>query len=52
MAGGVESTLTAILGRTAAYEGRERTWDEVTGSHAKWKDRVDIASLATAGSRS
>ena len=52
VASGVESTLTAILGRTAAYEGRERTWDEVAGSHAKWKDKVDIASLATAGTRS
>jgi len=52
VAGGVESTLTAILGRTAAYEARERTWEEVTGSHAKWKDKVDIASLATAGSNS
>jgi myo-inositol 2-dehydrogenase/D-chiro-inositol 1-dehydrogenase len=52
VAGGVESTLTAILGRTAAYEGRERTWDEVSGSHAKWKDRIDIASLGMAERRS
>jgi len=44
--GGVESTLTAILGRTAAYEGREKTWDEVVGSHARWKERVDISMLA------
>jgi len=44
--GGVESTLTALLGRTAAYEGRERTWEELVGSHARWKERVDISSLA------
>jgi len=43
---GVESTLTAILGRTAAYEGREKTWDEVVGSHARWKERVDLSPLA------
>jgi predicted dehydrogenase len=52
VASGVESTLTAILGRTAAYEGRERTWDEVSGSHAKWKDRIDIASLGMVERRS
>jgi myo-inositol 2-dehydrogenase/D-chiro-inositol 1-dehydrogenase len=46
VAGGVESTLTAILGRSAAYEGREKTWDEVVGSHARWKERVDISPLA------
>lgn len=49
---GVDSTVTAILGRTAAYEGRDRTWDEVAGSHARWKEKVDIASLAAAGRNS
>ena len=44
--GGVESTLTAILGRTAAYEGRLRTWDEVAGGHARWKERVDLGPLS------
>jgi predicted dehydrogenase len=43
---GVESTLTAILGRTAAYEGDERTWEKVADSNARWKERVDIAALA------
>ncbi len=28
-----ESTLTAILGRTAAYTGKEVTWDQVLNSH-------------------
>lgn len=45
---GVDSTLTAILGRTAAYEGRGKTWDEVAGSRARWKDKVDLAPLAAA----
>lgn len=48
VASGVDSTLTAILGRTAAYEGREKTWDEVAGSRARWKDNVDLAPLAAA----
>jgi len=47
VAGGVESTLTAILGRTAAYEGEERTWDKVAGSNARWKEKLDLRSLAT-----
>ena len=47
--GGVESTLTAILGRTAAYEGREKTWDEVAASNASWKDKMDLGPLAPGG---
>jgi hypothetical protein len=47
--GGVESTLTAILGRTAAYDGRERTWDEIAGSKARWKEKVDLGPLAGRG---
>jgi len=37
----VESNLTAILGRTAAYEGREVTWDEMMKS----EERFDLSSL-------
>jgi myo-inositol 2-dehydrogenase / D-chiro-inositol 1-dehydrogenase len=44
---GVESTLTTIMGRTAAYEADERTWDKVAGSNTRWKEKVDLASLAT-----
>jgi predicted dehydrogenase len=33
----VESNLTAILGRTAAYQQREITWDELLKSEEKWK---------------
>jgi myo-inositol 2-dehydrogenase / D-chiro-inositol 1-dehydrogenase len=43
---GVESTLTAILGRTAAYEGEERTWDKVAGGNARWKEKIALGSLA------
>jgi predicted dehydrogenase len=44
-AGGVESTLTAILGRTAAYDGQERTWDKVATSNARWKETIDLSRL-------
>jgi len=46
VAAGVESTLTAILGRTAAYENEERTWEKVAGGSARWKEKVDITALA------
>jgi myo-inositol 2-dehydrogenase/D-chiro-inositol 1-dehydrogenase len=42
---GVEATFTAILGRTAAYEKRERTWDQVVRGNARWK-KVDLGGLA------
>jgi len=48
VAGGVESTVTAILGRTAAYEDEERSWEKVAGSSARWKEKIDLASLASA----
>jgi predicted dehydrogenase len=42
---GVESTLTAILGRTAAYEGAPRTWDEVAGGDGRWNETLDLGRL-------
>lgn len=42
---GVESTLTAILGRTAAYEHKEQNWDDLARSNDRWKEKVDISSL-------
>jgi predicted dehydrogenase len=36
----VESNLTAILGRTAAYEQRMVTWDQLMASTDRW--RVDL----------
>jgi predicted dehydrogenase len=32
----VRSNLTTILGRTAAYKGREVTWDEMMSAGEKW----------------
>jgi predicted dehydrogenase len=46
VANGVDSTLTAILGRTAAYDSEERTWVKVANGSARWKEKIDIASLA------
>ncbi len=37
----VRSNLTAILGRTAAYEGRELTWEEMMRSG----ERLDPGNL-------
>ena len=44
-AGGVESALTAMLGRKAAYTGREVTWDELLHSNEKWESGINIAKL-------
>src|SRR5580658_3127761 len=33
---GVETALTAMLGREAAYRGREVTWDELVKSNQHW----------------
>jgi predicted dehydrogenase len=38
----VSSTLTAILGRTAAYTGREVTWDEMIGSGDKLEANLTL----------
>ncbi len=42
---GVESTLTAILGRTAAYERKERSWEQVADSNDRWKEKIDLSPL-------
>jgi myo-inositol 2-dehydrogenase/D-chiro-inositol 1-dehydrogenase len=36
------STLTGILGRTAAYEGRPVTWDEMMASNARIEPNVSL----------
>lgn len=43
---GVESTLTAIMGRTAAYTGKTVTWEEMIGS----KEKVDLKLNLSPGS--
>lgn len=38
---GAESTLAAILGRTAAYTGKEITWEKLLKSKDAWNPRMD-----------
>jgi predicted dehydrogenase len=42
---GVESALTAMLGRQAAYTGREVTWDELLRSNEQWDSGIDVNKL-------
>jgi myo-inositol 2-dehydrogenase/D-chiro-inositol 1-dehydrogenase len=42
---GAESTLSTILGRTAAYKDAEVTWDKLVKSDEKWDGRIDLSSL-------
>ena len=42
---GVESALTAMLGRRAAYTGREVTWDELLRSNEHWDSKIDIEKM-------
>lgn len=42
---GAESALTAMLGRTAAYTGRETTWDELLRSREAWDAGLDLEKL-------
>lgn len=44
-AAGAESALTAILGRTAAYTGREVTWDELLRSDHAYDAGIDLGKL-------
>jgi len=43
---GVESSLTAMLGRTAIYTGREVTWDELVRSEETWDAGIDLDKLS------
>jgi predicted dehydrogenase len=45
---GVESALTAMLGRRAAYTGREVTWDELLKSNEHWDGKINVEKLGTA----
>lgn len=45
-ADGAESTLTGILGRTAAYTGRAITWDELLHSNEQWDAGLDLNKLS------
>lgn len=43
---GAESALSAILGRTAAYEGRTVRWDELLRSSETYDPAIDLGKLA------
>jgi hypothetical protein len=43
---GAESALSAMLGRTAAYTGREATWDDLLRSNETWDAGIDLEKLA------
>jgi len=42
---GVESALSAMLGRTAAYQGHAVTWAELQASNEKWDSGIDLNHL-------
>jgi len=42
---GAESTLTAILGRSAAYSGEEVSWEEMLESNEKWDPMIDLSQF-------
>jgi myo-inositol 2-dehydrogenase/D-chiro-inositol 1-dehydrogenase len=44
-AAGVESALSAMLGRQAAYERREMTWDELLRSTERLEPGIDLNKL-------
>jgi predicted dehydrogenase len=42
---GVESALTAMLGRRAGYTGREVTWEELVKSNEHWDAKINVDKL-------
>lgn len=46
---GAETTLSAILGRTAAYAGREVTWDELFRSDQTYDAQLEGIDLSALG---
>jgi len=45
-AAGAESALSAMLGRMAAYTGREVTWEEMMRANESWDAGIDLDKLA------
>jgi predicted dehydrogenase len=43
---GAESALSAMLGRTAAYTGKEMTWDEMLRANEAWDAGINLEKLA------
>ncbi|HET8925643.1 MAG TPA: Gfo/Idh/MocA family oxidoreductase [Candidatus Acidoferrum sp.] len=42
---GAESALSCMMARTAAYTGREFTWDELMKSDEVWDPKIDLRKL-------
>ena len=49
---GAESTLTMILGRVAAYGGKEVSWDKMMKSGENWNVKLNLGSLGGSGAAS
>jgi len=43
---GAESALSCMMARSAAYKGREITWDELMKSTDVWDPKIDLNKLA------
>jgi myo-inositol 2-dehydrogenase / D-chiro-inositol 1-dehydrogenase len=43
---GVESAVSCMMARTAAYTGREVTWEEQWKSKEEWEARIDLNKLS------
>jgi myo-inositol 2-dehydrogenase / D-chiro-inositol 1-dehydrogenase len=42
---GAESALSCMMARTAAYTGKEVTWDELVKSNELWDPKIDLNKL-------
>jgi len=42
---GAESALTAMLGRTAAYTGKEVTWEEMIRANESWDAKINLDKM-------
>ncbi len=43
---GVESAVTCMMARTAAYQGHEVTWDQMLSSEEEWELGLDLEKLS------
>ena len=42
---GAESALSCMMARTAAYTGREVTWEELMKSKEEWESKIDLEKM-------
>jgi myo-inositol 2-dehydrogenase / D-chiro-inositol 1-dehydrogenase len=43
---GAESALSCMLARTAAYTGKEVSWDEMMKNHEVWEAKLDLEKIS------